>query len=701
MENRIFNDIGTLALDFINHTSRNVFLTGGAGTGKTTFLKFLKGNTHKKMAIAAPTGVAAINAGGTTIHTLFGLPLRLLDDAAIKNIRLTGDSKLLLRELELLVIDEVSMLRADVLDAMDYLLQEVRQVQRPLGGLQVVFIGDMFQLPPVENQQDAELLQGLYPSLYFTDAKVCPTLDILMLELTEVHRQSDPVFIDLLNAIRKGNLSGNELDQLNGMYCQDWTEKNAIILTTHNRHALQFNEQQMSRLPGLVHSFTAEISGEFSDDRFPVDRVLNLKLGCRVMIIKNDHSANRQFFNGKIGLVTAISDNEIGVKFDDSISVVLERETWSNVSYTVPRESYILKEEILGVFRQFPLKLAWSITVHKSQGLTFEKAVIDVADAFTSGQVYVALSRIKSIEGLFLKSRIPLSAIIKPPVVESVFQRGQDITALNMFLLEGKKAYIKNLLLNTFNWQSLKVAIEQNILLNPTFKSLREPLERLDRYASSFSKEISKRIVVEGHPDWQALGSRVAQAEGYFIKEINATCIDPLKDFVKKNKDDFIFRGEVNLVKSKIRLFQNKAQGIILAKKVVEGIGEKISYAPIDTVEAYTKQVLIDKIKQDLPQLSGSVPTEAQSLQFFQMGKSIPEIAAARSLGIPAIEYHLASYLPTGEINLVDIIPQKILDELLPHLDEMPSSSIAQLRPIVGGRLSMGQLQALSIYLRR
>ncbi|PZQ95754.1 MAG: hypothetical protein DI539_30465, partial [Flavobacterium psychrophilum] len=314
-------DIGTIALDFINHTYQNIFLTGGAGTGKTTFLKFLRKNTHKKMIVAAPTGVAAVNAGGITIHSLFGLPPRPLDSGTVKNIRLTGQSKSLLRELEMLVIDEASMLRADVLDAIDYLLKEIRQDSRPLGGLQVIFIGDLFQLPPIETRDDAEKLCGEYKSLYFMNAKTFPGLHMLMMELTQIYRQSDPVFIDLLTGIRRGCISDNDLNVLNSLYSPDWSKKEAVILTTHNRYASEVNDQQLNSLPGIVYTFSAEITGEFATENAPVGNVLQLKIGCRVMIIKNDNTANIQFFNGKIGLVTAIDEQVVEVKFDDDVIV--------------------------------------------------------------------------------------------------------------------------------------------------------------------------------------------------------------------------------------------------------------------------------------------------------------------------------------------------------------------------------------------
>lgn len=697
--NEVPHQMGALALHFINYTHRNVFLTGGAGTGKTTFLRFLKSITHKKIVIAAPTGVAAINAGGTTIHSLFGLPPRFLDEATVKIIRLAAPVKALLRDIELLVVDEASMLRADVLDAMDYLLRDVRQKAQPFGGLQVLFIGDLFQLPPVETQQDTEKRQGLYPSFYFTDAKVFPELDMLHLEMTDVYRQSDPAFIKLLNTIRTGRLTSEDLNHLNKLYCPDWTEKNTLILTTHKRYASQLNEQQLSGLPGPAYNLVAEITGEFGEDQYPVDKVLQLKRGCRVMIIKNDNSNNPQFFNGKIGVVISINDRAINVKFEDGSEMPFERETWPNISYASKGENDSFSEQVVGTFRQFPLRLAWAITVHKSQGLTFEKVVIDVADAFAPGQVYVALSRVRSLQGVCLKSKIPASAIIRPPVTKTALLAADDLNALMIELQNEKKTYTQDFLLNIFDWGDIRLSINSAALPEQIQLTLAKVVEKLARHASNFSTEIKERLGVLGAPDWTGLVERLKQAEAYFVQEINGNCIGPLKEFVKKNKDDFKFRGQVNVVKTHIKTYQQKASALAVAKQVVHGVMGRLIYSPFGMEQPAPRVGKIPNTKESVVEQSALTSTEVQSLQLFQAGKTIAEIAALRSLGVPAIEYHLASFIPTGEIQLADIIPQQILDDVLPQMKGMKAPSIAQLRPVTGGRLSMGQLQALSVYL--
>ncbi|MBS1532572.1 MAG: AAA family ATPase [Bacteroidetes bacterium] len=701
MNNDSVSDIASMALDFINHTARNVFLTGGAGTGKSTFLKFLKGCTQKKMAIAAPTGVAAVNVGGTTIHSLFALPPRPLDEETVKGIRISSQARLLLRELDLLVVDEVSMLRADVLDAMDYLLKEVRQNRRPLGGLQIVFIGDLFQLPPIETTEDRETLSGLYPTLYFTSSRIIGDLDVLMLELTKVHRQSDADFISLLNAVRTGNISDFELSQLNTFYTPEWADKNSIILTTHNQNAAQINVSQLRGLPGEGHIFNAVLNGVFSEEQFPVELNLQLKQGCRVMVLKNDKSVNPQYYNGKIGTITAFNEETIEVTFDDTSKTTIQKEIWSNITYTFSSETNTVKEEVLGTFQQFPLKLAWSITVHKSQGLTFETAVIDVAGAFAPGQVYVALSRIKTPEGLFLKSKIPASAIIRPKITETVFSKVGNIPELLLTLVEGKKEYLMNLLNKIFDWSSIKVKLEQPTLDRSNFASIKETSLKLEKHASAFAKEIRGLLYIPGNIDWLLLKERCFRAAEYFSNEINSNCISPLKDYIKRNKADYKFRSEVNLVNNIVQSFQEKERAIKMATELVPKVENGIPYFP-NLGENSLIPVVTSEAKSYGKVAETNETTEKQTLKLFLAGNSLAEIADKRKLGISAIESHLAFFIPTGEVKITDIIPQQLLNDtlnLLPDFDNQPT--VARLRPILGSRLSMGQLLALSVHLRK
>ncbi|HEY6899423.1 MAG TPA: AAA family ATPase, partial [Puia sp.] len=431
------NPIFQIAVQYINQTSRPVFLTGKAGTGKTTFLKYIRENSFKKMAVVAPTGVAAINAGGTTMHSFFQLPFgpflpvprygwnenapNFTDpNSLFKNIRFNASKRELLQELELLIIDEISMVRADMLDAVDFILRHFRQQPlQPFGGIQVLYIGDLYQLPPVVSKTEWNLLQEHYASPFFFDSKVVRTQQPVYLELDKIYRQNEAEFIDILNKVRSNRISADHLERLNDYYQPDFIPSkhdNYITLTSHNHKADSINQEQLASLPGRSHSFEASITGEFSDKSLPAEKTLTLKEGAQVMLIKNDKGEVRRYFNGKIGTIRSIKDDKLTITFpDEPDELTLEKETWRNIRYQYDKDEDKIEEEELGTFRQYPIRLAWAITIHKSQGLTFEKAVIDAGESFAAGQVYVALSRLTDLKGLVLRSRITPGAIRTDP----------------------------------------------------------------------------------------------------------------------------------------------------------------------------------------------------------------------------------------------------------------------------------------------
>lgn len=413
------NEIFDLAFRFITETAENIFLTGKAGTGKTTFLKYLRNNSSKNMVVAAPTGVAAINAGGVTLHSLFGLPFhpfiptRAGKDELLKKLRFNKQKLQLLRKTELLVIDEISMVRADVLDSIDHILRSVRgNYQAPFGGMQLLFIGDLHQLPPVAQNHEWNILKQYYPSPFFFDSLAVKEQQPLLLELTKIYRQKEQGFIDLLNNVRTNNMSAEDFDMLNSRFIPYFSahdDEKFITLTSHNAQADQINNRELNKLPGAPQTYNAEIEGEFPETQFPADGVLTLKKDAQVMFLKNDVIGKR-YFNGKIGTVHSLEEEKIIVKADDDLIEVYP-ETWENTKYTLSREDGKLEQNITGSFTQFPLRQAWAITIHKSQGLTFDKLMIDAASAFSGGQVYVALSRCTSLEGIVLLSKIPPSAV--------------------------------------------------------------------------------------------------------------------------------------------------------------------------------------------------------------------------------------------------------------------------------------------------
>lgn len=423
----------SLASRFINSTGRHVFLTGKAGTGKTTFLKELVQHTHKKTVVAAPTGIAAINAGGVTLHSLFQLPFGAFlpseeglagrqiniqlttPKSLIGKLKLHATRRKLLREMELLVIDEVSMLRADLLDAIDTVLRYVhRKRNLPFGGVQLLFIGDMLQLPPVVKNDEWEFLRLHYPGMYFFQAHALRKNPPLYIELGKIYRQTDPRFISLLNNLREGILSESDRQLLSQHVKPTFDptkEEGYIFLTTHNHKADLVNGRALQKINKPEYSFRAQIENNFPESMYPMEHSLVLKEGAQVMFIKNDYSGERRYFNGKIGVVDEISDEGIRVKFSDGWpSAEVERYTWENKKFSVNEASNEIEEKVAGTFTQYPLKLAWSVTIHKSQGLTFDKAVIDVSAAFAPGQIYVALSRLTGLGGLILSAPLPQDA---------------------------------------------------------------------------------------------------------------------------------------------------------------------------------------------------------------------------------------------------------------------------------------------------
>lgn len=417
-----------LAKDYVYYTSESVFLTGKAGTGKTTFLRTLRQDCPKQHAVLAPTGVAAINAGGTTIHSFFQLPFGPFIPAGNKSnsddtnnkhsllarLRYGKDKRELMRSLDLLIIDEISMVRADTLDAIDTILRHIRHNEQPFGGVQMLFIGDMFQLPPVVPDQDWQILQDYYDGPFFFNSEVIRQHMPVYIELQHIYRQSDTHFIQLLNEVRNNQLNEEGLQLLNSRYEPHFSmldDKDYITLTTHNATADSINNQALEALPDRLHNYEADIEGEFSEKNFPAEQNLQLKKGAQVMFLKND-TMYKRYFNGKIGIVTALDDERIEVhcKGDDK-PISVQREVWRNVQYTLNKTLQQVEEKEIGSFTQYPLRLAWAVTIHKSQGLTFEHAIIDAAKSFSAGQVYVALSRCKTLEGMMLRTPVPPQAV--------------------------------------------------------------------------------------------------------------------------------------------------------------------------------------------------------------------------------------------------------------------------------------------------
>ncbi|CAN5823436.1 helix-turn-helix domain-containing protein [soil metagenome] len=461
-----------LASDFINYTNTSVFLTGKAGTGKTTFLKYCKENTSKNTAVVAPTGVAAMNAGGTTIHSFFQLPFtpfcpvhntrgnyEHINDkqSLVGRLRLNNERKDVLKNLELLIIDEISMVRCDILDAIDTILRSVRnQYTRPFGGVQLLLIGDMYQLSPVTKDEEWSLLSAWYNSPYFFNSHVIESQPPVYIELDKIYRQNDPEFVNVLNQVRNNEVDETGYNLLHSRYKPDYhplRDENYITLTTHNNKADAINVAALEELKNKEVNFKALIEGEFSERSFPADEQLKLKVGAQVMFIKNDLEKPRRYFNGKIGIVEKIDDDKISILCKgDTNSIEVKKEKWRNIRYVTDKITNQVDEEEIGSFTQFPLRLAWAITIHKSQGLTFEKAVIDAGSAFAPGQVYVALSRCTTLEGIILHSRINQQSLHSDSRIISFAKQQATSTAQVDLLIEAKRQFQKDILLSLFTF---------------------------------------------------------------------------------------------------------------------------------------------------------------------------------------------------------------------------------------------------------
>ncbi len=446
-----------LANQFVLHTNRSIFLTGKAGTGKTTFLHQIKQLAAKRLVVVAPTGVAAINAGGVTIHSLFQLPFGpLVPGAVFKEARRFSREKInIFRTLDLLVIDEISMVRADILDGIDEVLRRYRSSSEPFGGVQLLLIGDMQQLPPVIRDEDWALLGPHYETGYFFGSRALRSTSYVSIELTHIYRQRDERFISLLNGIREKTITPPQLAELNQRYIPDFSppdQEGYITLSTHNNTAQQINTQKLAELKKKLHRFTATVEGEFPAHTYPTEAELELKVGAQVMFIKNDISREKLYYNGKIGQITAIEDEGILVKCGYE-TIPVGRVAWENIRYTLDPATKEIKSDVIGTFTQFPLKLAWAITIHKSQGLTFEKAIIDASAAFAHGQVYVALSRCKTLDGLVLRTPIPSHSIKTEATLEDFHEQVQQQLPTEQHLTDAKRHNQETLLRELFTFE--------------------------------------------------------------------------------------------------------------------------------------------------------------------------------------------------------------------------------------------------------
>ncbi len=733
------NNLTQILSRFINNTNQNIFLTGKAGTGKTTFLRNIKNHTHKNVIVAAPTGIAAINAEGVTLHSLFQLPFgAFIPDndgltaqmqtevntprTLLKSLQMHQNKRDMLKKMELLVIDEVSMLRADMLDAIDLILRWVRgEKDKAFGGVQVLFIGDLLQLPPVVQNSEARMLAPYYPGFFFFQSQVIQKHPPLYVELEKIYRQDDQTFIQLLNHFRENNVTDEDIDLLNKYYRPDYvhnTNDGIVLLTTHNRIVDSKNREALQALKGKSFKYEAGVTGEFSQYSYPVDQILEFKKGAQVMFTKNDTSTERLFYNGKIGFISDLAKDKIEVDFRDGTdTVVVEPYEWENKKYSVDKNTNVIEESVVGRFVQYPLKLAWAITVHKSQGLTFDKAILDVANAFAPGQIYVALSRLRSLEGLVLTSPIPKKGISIDNKLKLFSNTKKKYEELVPLLDEEAKKYLNSYILNTFDFTDVMTFLRKHYASytkdeKRSFKqqykawagNLIEETEPLVKVALSFRTQVNS--IIYGQPDFLPfLKERVEKASGYFeplLKKLY-DAVSKHHSSVKGERGAKTYRNELidiaNLFKGQLQKI-NKSQALI--KSAIDGTmvdKSTILQPELEKIESIsTKGTRVGKGNSG--EKKEKVDTKKVSLDMYKAGMNIEKIAKERGMVTATIEGHLSHYILTGELNINDILPKEKLNRIEKEIHKQDTFMLTPIKGALGKDASYGEIRMVVAYMQ-
>jgi len=785
-----------LALNFIEKTDRNLFITGKAGTGKTTFLHQIKKESLKRMVIVAPTGVAAINAKGVTIHSFFQMPFGPILPNQIANTsnaqRKFSKTKIdIIKSLDLIIIDEISMVRADLLDGIDQVMRRYKNRNKVFGGAQILMIGDLQQLAPVVKPNEWSLLQQHYQTVYFFSSKAYQEANVVSIELKHIYRQKNEDFIKILNEIRTNTLSEESAKILNKNYNPTFSptkEDGFITLTTHNNRANLINSSELNKLKTKSRFFEAEVSGKFSENSYPNDEKLELKIGAQVLFIKNDSSQEKRYFNGKIGIVTDISKDAVTVKCpNDTDEIVTERETWSNINYSINDETKAIKEELIGAFTQIPLRLAWAITIHKSQGLTFEKAIIDAEASFAHGQTYVALSRCTSLEGLVLKTPITSNAIINDRTVsvfnETVEENHPDEQILNASEIQ----FQLNLISELLDYQPFLYPItrlidiyykNQTSIKGEVIEHLQiikdDGVANLMRVSSGFKNQLT--IIAEDGilpENSSVIQERFIKAVDYFLSETIKNSLQPFSkiSFSSDNKtvkSDFTkqYDNFQELLNEKVFALKKMTEGFkvhqylkvranavlqkteptkktslstkrdpILALKLrelrdeiskslgiphfqiftqvtlyaicdalprsekellkIEGLGKtrvsKHGKEILETIEIYCKENGINKFNEQKKE--DKKPTKQISFELFKSGLSVKEVAKERSLTSGTVSSHLASYIPSGEVDILELVNIKKYKKIIKAIEETEFKTLTELKEKVDKSFTFMELR--------
>jgi hypothetical protein len=812
-----------LAEEFVQHTNCNIFLTGKAGTGKTTFLHAIKKKSPKRLVVTAPTGVAAINAGGVTLHSFFQLPFGPFlpgSQPHVNQHRVRKEKKNIIRSLDLLIIDEISMVRADLLDGVDNVLRRYRRNNLPFGGVQLLMIGDLHQLPPVVKQAEWQILQEHYDSPYFFSSSALGRSEFIPIELKHVYRQSDQHFIELLNRVRDNSLDPSALKRLNSRHIPDFSPRDGqgyITLCTHNSSADAINDARLKKLSGKKRCFNAETEGDFPEHAYPTAAGLELKTGAQVMFMRNDMTPEKSYFNGKIGEVAGMSDDTIEVRCPgDPGTITVEKTTWENVEYTIDPKTTEISQKVIGTFRQYPLKLAWAITIHKSQGLTFDKAIIDAQAAFAHGQVYVALSRCRTFEGIVLSSPLTHVAVKTDPAVQHFATKVTTTSPSPEMLTTAKCRYQQQLLLECFSFERLRwllgrltmllrrnadvlqvsgggdiVDIQQRTTagictIGENFKrqlqgmfsncvqpaddpAIRERLQKASVYfqekfatiltphleniaVETDNTEIRKQIhdTVKQLREESAvklagvLSCRSGFSPGTYLRALSAAAIEAgeagtkagaktrtvmyseadvghpelferLREWrARKAAEEGVAHFQVMHQKTLVQIAVHLPDSIAELKKI-KGIGkrlaEKYGRALTDMVADYRREHHIETVslpeptKNTTPEKIKSKPTAKEdtkkvSLDLFQRGLTIPQIAVRRELAVSTIEGHIAFFISKGELEIDRVLAREKRHAITQKIAGMQGNSLKEMKTALGDDCSYGEIQLVLAHLK-
>ena len=727
--------------DLVLYTDSHIFLTGKAGTGKTTFLKNLRNKTYKRMVVVAPTGVAAINAGGQTIHSFFQLPFgpQIPDDAPkslVSEVKADASAKALasqyqklnknklniMRSLNLLVIDEISMVRADVLDAIDAVLRRVRRSAKPFGGVQLLMIGDVHQLAPVAKAEEWEILAPYYQTVYFFGSHVLQRTPYLCVELDHIYRQHDEDFITLLNKVRDNRMDAECLRLLNSRYLPHFTpddNEGYITLTTHNYQADEINESKLAALPTKSVFFEAKVDGSFPENTYPTKESLELKVGAQVMFVKND--PDKVFFNGKIGRVIAINEREGTVEvLSDDEHITVSSLKWQNMEYTINAENQNIEEKEIGSFSQIPLRLAWAVTIHKSQGLTFDKLIVDAGQAFAHGQVYVALSRCTSLEGLVLKTRIPSSALVNDLSVNDFVEHIPEKEPTQEKVDQLRHQYELETMLELIDFYDLykgfgkvmKILYDNGTLfeadmIHDLSQRRNKLLENLCGVGAKFEGQVrrlhSEAPSCEKNP---ALQERLAKGAAYFKEQLE-TITNGIFELNFKT-------GNKAVNKQFDDAWQHLLEDLRVKQRCLEVCSRGFSimdYQRAKALAVLNEEETAEPVKpKKRPKKSEKKPKEPKEpkLSTYEITKSMiedgltpNEIAKERGLQLSTVYGHISRFIEMDEYDASQFLSEEHYDTIRDYFDETNDPSLGAAKDVLGDDYDFGEIRMVLSELRR